>query len=152
MNLFRAACACFAIALAGIVTDAQETQKPKKVEIEITEKGFSPSSIEVAASVPLELVFTRRTDKTCATEVVLPAQKIKKALPLNQPVSVALTPEKDDVTFACGMNMLKGKLVIKGPPEESEPASAEARASLRQAQDRPELRRRSSGGGVPANR
>jgi plastocyanin domain-containing protein len=134
MAFFRAACTCFAIVIAGIVTDAQEAQKPKKIEIEITEKGFSPSAIEVAASVPLELVFTRRTDKTCATEVVLPAQKIKKALPLNQPVSVALTPEKDDVTFACGMNMLKGKLVIKGPREESDSARAAARAILRQAQ------------------
>jgi plastocyanin domain-containing protein len=39
--------------------------------------------------------------------------KLKKALPLNEVVVVELTPDRDDITFQCGMNMLKGKLVVK---------------------------------------
>jgi plastocyanin domain-containing protein len=92
---------------------AQDPPKPRKIEIQITTDGFTPPSVEVERKAPIELVFVRRTDKTCATEVVVPSLKLKKPLPLNEPVVVPLTPEKDDVTFACGMNMLKGKLVVK---------------------------------------
>ncbi len=91
----------------------QDPPKPKRVEIAVTPEGFSPNRVEVQAGVPIELVFTRKTDKTCATEVVVPSLKLKKALPLNEPVTIALTPEKDEVSFACGMNMLRGKLVVK---------------------------------------
>lgn len=91
----------------------QAPPKPKRIDVEITAKGFTPSSITVEPGVPLELVFTRRTDQTCATEVVVPSLKLKKPLPLNEPVPIAITPGKDDVAFACGMNMLKGTLVVK---------------------------------------
>ena len=92
---------------------AQDAQKPKRVAIEITEKGFAPESVTVEKGTPIELAFTRKTDKTCATEIAIPSMKVKKALPLNETVVVELTPEKDDITFQCGMNMLKGKLVVK---------------------------------------
>ena len=91
-----------------------DAAKPKKVEIAVTADGFSPGRIEVASGVEIELVFTRKSDKTCATEIAVPSLKVKKQLPLNEPVSVVLTPTKEDVTFACGMNMLKGKLVVNG--------------------------------------
>jgi plastocyanin domain-containing protein len=94
-------------------TQQPEPPKPKRVEIAITPDGFSPGRVDVAAGVPIELVFIRKTDKTCATEVVVPALKIKRPLPLNEPVAIPFTPEKGDVIFACGMNMLKGKLVVK---------------------------------------
>jgi plastocyanin domain-containing protein len=92
---------------------AQDAPKPTRVTIEITEKGFVPESITVEKGKPIELAFTRKTDKTCATEIAIPAMKLKKALPLNEAVVVEITPDKDDITFQCGMNMLKGKLVVK---------------------------------------
>jgi len=40
--------------------------------------------------------------------------KIKKALPLNEPVIVEFTPPTTgDITFACVMNMLHGTVPIK---------------------------------------
>jgi plastocyanin domain-containing protein len=92
---------------------AQDAPKPKRVAIEILEKGFAPESVTVEKGKPIELAFTRKTDKTCATEIAIPSLKLKKALPLNEVVVVELTPDKDDITFQCGMNMLKGKLVVK---------------------------------------
>ena len=104
--------------LAGCATfqvqdQKPDARKPKRVEIAITDKGLTPEKVEVAAGVPIELVFTRQTDKTCATEIEVPSLKVKKPLPLNEPVAITLTPVKDDIAFACGMNMLKGKLVVK---------------------------------------
>ena len=92
---------------------AQDAPKPKRVAIEITEKGFEPETLTVEKGKPMELAFSRKTDKTCATEIAIPSMKLKKALPLNKAVVVEITPEKDDITFQCGMNMLKGKLVVK---------------------------------------
>src|SRR5687768_15394103 len=63
---------------------AQDAPKPTRVTIEITEKGFVPESITVEKGKPIELAFTRKTDKTCATEIAIPAMKLKKALPLNE--------------------------------------------------------------------
>jgi plastocyanin domain-containing protein len=91
----------------------QDQPKPRQIAIEVGADGFKPSSVDVKPNEPIELVFTRKAEKTCATEVSVPSLKIKKPLPLNEPVSIALTPEKNEITFACGMNMLKGKLVVK---------------------------------------
>jgi plastocyanin domain-containing protein len=92
---------------------AQDPSKPKRVAIEIVEQGFTPESVTVEKGKPIELAFTRKTDKTCAVEIAIPSMKLKKALPLNEVVVIEITPDKDDITFQCGMNMLKGKLVVK---------------------------------------
>ena len=66
------------------------------------------------AGVPARLTFIRTTDKTCATEVVFPSLDLKRAMPLNQPVVVAIKPSKiGDVAFLCGMKMLKGAVVVQ---------------------------------------
>jgi len=58
--------------------------------------------------------FTRTTDATCATEIVWPDFKITRKLPLNRAVSFEITPTKSGTSvFACGMNMLHGKAVIR---------------------------------------
>ena len=101
------------IAGMTLTAEIQEPAKPTRIDIAITADGFEPARINVDAGVAVELVFTRKTAKTCATEVAVPSLKIKKPLPLNEPVTIPLTPEKRDIDFACGMNMLKGKLVVK---------------------------------------
>ncbi|MEO5895669.1 MAG: cupredoxin domain-containing protein, partial [Vicinamibacterales bacterium] len=60
------------------------------------------------------LQFTRVSETTCATEVVVPAQQIRKALPLNVPVAIELRPvDSGEIVFSCGMGMLKGTVVVK---------------------------------------
>jgi plastocyanin domain-containing protein len=44
--------------------------------------------------------------------VVFPSLNIKRALPLNEPVVIEFTPAKTG-EFACGMNMLKGVVVVE---------------------------------------
>ena len=71
-----------AVAVVGVLmlaapTPGQEQRpdapKPKRIEIAVTAEGFSPGRIEVEAGIAIELVFMRKTDKTCATEVVVPS-------------------------------------------------------------------------------
>lgn len=81
--------------------------------IVVTEQGFEPAKVALRADGPARLTFVRTTEKTCATEVVFPALNIRRALPLNQPVTIEFTPTTTgEVAFACGMNMLKGAVVL----------------------------------------
>jgi hypothetical protein len=83
-------------------------------KVVVTEKGFEPDRVSVRAGAPARLTFLRTTDRTCATEIVFPSLGVKRALPLNEPVLIDFTPAKSgDVAFACGMNMLKGVVVVQ---------------------------------------
>ena len=85
------------------------------VQITVGPEGFDPAKLTLEAGVPARLVFTRTTDSTCAKQVQIPAFEIEKTdLPLNEPVSLEFTPtEAGTFTFACGMDMLKGAIVVK---------------------------------------
>ena len=81
--------------------------------MKITEKGFEPAKVELRVGVPATLTFTRVTDATCAKEIVFPSLKLRKPLPLKQPVDVRFTPTAAETAFACGMDMLKGTIVAR---------------------------------------
>lgn len=46
-------------------------------------------------------------------EVIVPSQKITRALPLNQLVTITVNTQGGEVAFACDMNMFKGAIVSK---------------------------------------
>jgi plastocyanin domain-containing protein len=88
--------------------------KARMVDIEVDGKGFHPGTINAKAGDHLELVFTRTSDQGCGTEVVLASTGKQYDLPLNEPVKVAFHAEKaGTVGFACGMDMLKGSIVVE---------------------------------------
>jgi RND family efflux transporter MFP subunit len=95
-------------------TGGTQVPTPQTAHVAVTANGFEPASLRLRPHVPARIVFERKTDQTCATEVVFPDYGIKKALPLNQPMTVEFTPHKTgEFTYSCGMNMLHGKLVIQ---------------------------------------
>jgi plastocyanin domain-containing protein len=81
--------------------------------VDVTSNGFEPSSLKLKAGAPAKVTFVRKTDETCAKEVVIKEYKIERKLPLNEPVVVEFTPHKGEFTFACGMDMIKGKLIVE---------------------------------------
>ena len=90
-----------------------DSANSQAAKILVTEKAFEPDRVSLRAGSPIRLTFVRTTDKTCGTEVVFPSLNIKRALPLNQPVAIEFTPAKTgDIAFACGMNMLKGVVIV----------------------------------------
>jgi plastocyanin domain-containing protein len=85
----------------------------RTVKIKVDKNGFSPSSIEVEAGHKLNLVFNRADKNNCGNVVVFPKLKIRKSLPVGKDVIVSLTPtEAGNITFTCGMGMMKGSLVV----------------------------------------
>jgi RND family efflux transporter MFP subunit len=98
----------------GTPASDRGTANVQSAKIVVNEQGFEPARVALRASTPARLTFIRTTDKTCATEVVFPSLDIKRALPLNEPVVIAFTPARaGDIAFACGMNMLKGVVVVE---------------------------------------
>jgi membrane fusion protein, heavy metal efflux system len=82
--------------------------------ISVTDQGFEPAKIILKAGGPAKITFVRTSDKTCATDVVFPSLNLKRALPLNEPVDIELTSSPtSEITFACGMDMLKGVVVVQ---------------------------------------
>ena len=80
----------------------------------VTESGFEPAKVSLRAGVPASITFLRTTDKTCATEVVFPTLDIKRALPLNEAITIEFSPKQPgEIAFVCGMNMLKGTVVVE---------------------------------------
>ena len=99
----------------GTVQPQQEqTTTIRTVDIKISGGDYSPATVTVAKGQPVRLNFTRDEKPTCGDTVVFPSLNIRKELPVNQVVSVDLTPsEAGKLDFTCGMNMMKGTVVVQ---------------------------------------
>jgi plastocyanin domain-containing protein len=74
---------------------------------------YEPKSIEVRKGQAVKLAFYRADDKNCGGEVVFPKLNIRKELPVGKTVMVEFTPrESGEIAFTCGMNMMRGKIVV----------------------------------------
>lgn len=81
--------------------------------IEITAAGLVPPRVSVPANQSVDLVFIRRVTETCGTEVDIPSLKIRRALPLDERVTIRLPPQPPgELSFSCGMDMLKGVIIV----------------------------------------
>ena len=103
-------------ALAPTVAGVQEVRV-------LVKGGYTPDTIVVRAGEPVRLQFYRDETADCSERVVFEDFGIDVALPAFQTTPVEFTPEEaGDFRFRCGMNMLKGLLVV-------EPATADRRPS-----------------------
>jgi cupredoxin-like protein len=100
---------------AGSVHSAGETAASvQAAKILVTDKGFEPETVRLQSGRPARLTFVRTSDKSCATKVVFPSLNIRRALPLNEPVTIELAAASSgSIAFVCGMNMLKGAIAVE---------------------------------------
>lgn len=104
-----------------LVNTAQSVSvnKPKrprvqKAIIRVNAEGYQPVRINLRRGVPARLTFIRKVTEGCGAEIVIPAYKINRPLPLNVPVTVSFTPTKSGrFKLTCGMDMFRGWLVVK---------------------------------------
>jgi len=95
-------------------SNGQSAEKAQTVTIKLTKEGYQPESFKLKRDLPARVTFVRETDETCGKEIVIKEYDIKRPLPLNEPVVVEFTPRKaGEFTFACGMNMLRGKIIVQ---------------------------------------
>ena len=85
----------------------------RRVEINASDKGYSPERIAGKPGEKLTLVFTRTFESDCISQLKTPDGKLVD-LPMNKPVEVAVTvPQTGQVEFACGMDMFHGVVVAQ---------------------------------------
>jgi plastocyanin domain-containing protein len=105
-----------AIAFARCAKKAPETTtNPALQEIKVTVKSeYSPDRIVVKKGRPVRLLFYRDDDSECTAQVLIPELKVKQDLAVKKETAVDFVPQKEgEFTFACGMDMMKGKLVVE---------------------------------------
>ncbi len=101
--------------LLNFNVSAKEKTIPQIFNMIINEEGYVPSSLKVKSATPITLKITRKTDATCAREIVIPSLKMKVDLPLNKEVAVNIGPlAKGDIKFGCAMDlMISGVLIAE---------------------------------------
>ncbi len=84
-------------------------------EVTVTVKGgYSPDLVRVRQGVPLRIVFNRQESGECTSRVVFPDFGLNRSLPAYAKTTVELMPDlAGEFGFACGMNMVHGKLIVE---------------------------------------
>ena len=79
----------------------------------VVKGGYSPEVVSIQKGKTTKLNFIRKDPSSCLEEVVLGDFKIRKTLPLNQKVTIELTPQQTgEFKYSCGMNMYHGKIIV----------------------------------------
>lgn len=84
-------------------------------EIKVTVKGgYSPDVIVVKEGTPVRLDFYRDETASCSDQVIFGDFGIARDLPAFKTTPIEFTPGKTgEFTFTCGMNMMRGKLIVE---------------------------------------
>ena len=95
------------------ITQTKESESEQSIFITL-KGGYSPDTIEAILGVPLHITFDRQESGSCTEKVVFSDFGIVADLPAFKSTVVTLIPNKEGVfDFACGMNMVHGKLIVK---------------------------------------
>ncbi|WP_141327858.1 cupredoxin domain-containing protein [Myxococcus sp. AB025B] len=84
-------------------------------EVTITvQGGYQPSEVTLKQGVPARLRFVRKDSGGCGDELLIPDFGIQRPLPGLTETVVSFVPDKvGTFAFTCGMQMMKGQLVVK---------------------------------------
>lgn len=91
-----------------------QTSESGVQEIKVTVKGgYSPDVIVVKQGKPVRLDFYRDETASCSEQIIFGDFGIARNLPAFKTTPIEFTPTKPgEFTFTCGMNMMRGKLVV----------------------------------------
>lgn len=119
-----------ALAAAPSAARAQDAGA-REVEV-VVDQRYQPARIEAAPGERLRLRFIRRDYGGCTREVVFPTLDLRRALPTGQPVVIELPAlPVGETPFQCGMNMVRGVVVVRAPVAAPPPAPVTPRPSPR---------------------
>ena len=78
--------------------------------------GYSPDMIRVVRGLPVRMEFDRQETGECTSRVVMPGFKVNQILPAYRTTVVEFTPKASgEYEFACGMNMVRGRVQVLEP-------------------------------------
>jgi plastocyanin domain-containing protein len=94
---------------------ARADEGVQTVDLKIVNGEYQPATISVREGLPVRLNVTRDEHSACGEVLVIAAHNVKQTIPVNQPTTIEFTPAKaGELEFTCGMDMMKGKIVVTG--------------------------------------
>lgn len=83
-------------------------------KIVVSKDGFAPNEIILSADKEAKLAFLRVDKENCGDEIVFKDLNIRKKLPVGEVVTIEIPKDKKgEINFSCGMDMMKGKIVVQ---------------------------------------
>lgn len=102
-----------ATSLLSGAASAEGGAEIREIEI-VIDRGYQPNSVTVAEGEKIRLRFLRKDYSPCSREVVFESLGIRRELPVGTPVLIDLPAlSAGEIEFKCGMNMLRGKIVVE---------------------------------------
>ena len=93
----------------------------------VVKGGYDPDTIVVQKGHPVRLEFYRDETSSCSDTVVFADFGIAQPLPAFKTTAVEFTPDRAGAfTFTCGMNMLRGRLIVEDAGAAANPPSRSA--------------------------
>jgi plastocyanin domain-containing protein len=100
-------------ASGSAVDTATAVRTPEELTIDVA-GTFTPASVTIPANTPMKLHFRRSDKPTCADEIVLTELNMRKKIAANETVTFDIPAQQTrTLNFACGMNMMKGTVVVQ---------------------------------------
>lgn len=79
----------------------------REIQLVVTEHGFEPARVRIPRDEVTTLVVTRKTERTCARQLVLDELRIAEELPLGKAVRITLAPSRSGpMKFGCAMGKM----------------------------------------------
>jgi plastocyanin domain-containing protein len=76
--------------------------------------GYTPDVIVVKRGAPVALDFYRDETNSCTEQVIFGDFQISRLLPAFKTTRIEFTPDRAGTfSFNCGMNMVRGKLIVE---------------------------------------
>ncbi|MFD1486211.1 cupredoxin domain-containing protein [Lacticaseibacillus baoqingensis] len=98
---------------AVATVEAQVEDQTQTVDVKVL-GGYSPERVVLKQGVPAVLNFTREDPSSCLDRVVFPDFGINQPLPKGETEAIKIdTSKPGEYTWACGMDMFHGQLVIE---------------------------------------
>ncbi len=95
---------------------AQVKDGVQVVRITASDEGYEPAAIRLRAGIPARLIFERQSGSICAAKLAIPDLGVEATeLAAGEATAIEFTPVRSGrFTFACGMDMLRGALLVEG--------------------------------------
>lgn len=111
---------CVTHAPWGAAHEAAPATATRRIDIEVTARGFRPDRVSARPHETITLVFERTVERSCADRVIISLdeeRRIDRDLPFDVPVEVTLVMERTgDLGFSCPMGMHAGTIEVREIP------------------------------------
>lgn len=91
-----------------------DTEGKQDVTIDVTSSGYTSSTTNLKAGVPVKLTLKTNNVQSCARSFTIPSLRIQKVLPVTGTDTIEFTPTKEGpLVFTCSMGMYSGSWQVQ---------------------------------------